>query len=172
MAVDAVGLNFLDVLLSMGVVNSADPKLGEEFCGRIAEAAPDVTDFAVGDRVVGLAFGTFGPEVVTQAELVAPAPKGIPAAALATIPSAFVSAGLSFEMAELKAGDRVLIHTASGGVGLAAVQLAQAAGLEVFATASSPKQAYLRGRWGSNTSSIVELPVSGRKSWRPRAAPV
>ena len=47
-------------------------------------------------------------------------------------------------MAKLKAGDRVLIHTASGGVGLAAIQLAQAAGLEVFATASSPKQAYLR----------------------------
>ena len=47
-------------------------------------------------------------------------------------------------MAKLKAGDRVLIHTASGGVGLAAVQLAQAAGAEVFATASSPKQAYLR----------------------------
>ncbi len=143
-AVDAVGLNFLDVLLSMGVVNSADPKLGEEFCGRIVETAADVTDFAVDDLVVGLAFGTFGPEVVTQAELVAPAPDGIPAAALATIPSAFVSAGLSFEMADLKAGDRVLIHTASGGVGLAAVQLAQAAGLEVFATASSPKQAYLR----------------------------
>ena len=143
-AVDAVGLNFLDVLLSMGVVDSAEPLLGEEFSGRIVEAAPDVTELAVGDRVVGLGFGTFGPEVVTRAELVAPAPAGMSAAALATIPSAFVSAGLSFEMAGLKAGDRVLIHTASGGVGLAAVQLAQAAGLEVFATASSPKQAYLR----------------------------
>ena len=143
-AVDAVGLNFLDVLLSMGVVNSADPKLGEEFCGRIAEVAPDVTEVAVGDRVVGLGFGTFAPEVVTRVQLVAPAPSGISAAALATIPSAFVSAGLSFEMTKLNPGDRVLIHTASGGVGLAAVQLAQAAGFEVFATASSLKQAYLR----------------------------
>ena len=142
--VEAVGINFLDVLLSMGVVDSATALLGEEFCGRIVEASPDVTELSVGDRVVGLGFGTFGPEVVTQAALVAPAPEGVPAAALATIPSAFVSAGLSFDMADLKAGDRVLIHTASGGVGLAAVQLAQAAGLEVFATASSPKQAYLR----------------------------
>ena len=99
---------------------------------------------AVGDRVVGLGFGTFGPEVVTTAELVAPAPEGMSAAALTTIPSAFVSAGLSFEMANLKAGDRVLIHTASGGVGLAAVQLAQSVGAEVFATASQPKQTYLR----------------------------
>ncbi len=142
-AVDAVGLNFLDVLLSMGVVDSATALLGEEFCGRISEVAPDVTDFGVGDRVVGLGFGTFGPEVVTQADLVAPAPADYSAAALTTIPSAFVSAGLSIDMAGLKAGDRVLIHTASGGVGLAAVQLAQTAGLEVFATAGSPKQAYL-----------------------------
>ncbi len=143
-AVEAVGVNFLDVLLSMGVVDSAEPLLGEEFCGGIVETAPDVTDFAVGDRVAGLSFGTFSPEVVTQVELVAQAPRGVSAAALATIPSAFVSAGLSFEMAGLKAGARVLIHTASGGVGLAAVQLAQAAGWEVFATASAPKQAYLR----------------------------
>ncbi len=143
-AVEAVGVNFLDVLLSMGVVTSAEPLLGEEFCGRITETAPDVTKVAVGDRVVGLGFGTFGPEIVTTAELVAPAPEGMHAAALTTIPSAFVSAGLSFEMAGLKAGDRVLIHTASGGVGLAAVQLAQSVGAEVFATASQPKQAYLR----------------------------
>ncbi len=142
--VEAAGVNFLDVLLSLGVVESADPRLGEEFCGRVVEAAPDVTEFAAGDRVIGLAFGTFGPEVVTQADLVAPAPEGMSSAALATIPSAFVSAGLSFEEADLKPGDRVLIHTASGGVGLAAVQLAQAAGLEVFATASAPKRPYLR----------------------------
>jgi acyl transferase domain-containing protein/NADPH:quinone reductase-like Zn-dependent oxidoreductase len=143
-AVEAVGINFLDVLLSMGVVTSAEPLLGEEFCGRIVETGPHVKEFAVGDRVVGLGFGTFGPEVVTTAELVAPALEGMPAAALTTIPSAFVSAGLSFDTAGLKAGDRVLIHTASGGVGLAAVQLAQSVGAEVFATASRPKQAYLR----------------------------
>ena len=143
-AVEAVGLNFLDVLLSMGAVNSANPRLGEEFCGVIVEAAPDVADFAVGDRVLGLGFGAFASEIVTQADLVAPAPRGMSAASLATIPSAFVSAGLSFEMAGLKAGDRVLIHTASGGVGLAAVELARAAGAQVFATASFPKQPYLR----------------------------
>ena len=143
-AVEAVGVNFLDVLLSMGVVTSAEPLLGEEFCGRISETGPDVTTVSVGDRVVGLGFGTFGPEVVTTAELVAPAPDDIPAAALTTIPSAFVSAGLSFDMAGLKAGDRALIHTASGGVGLAAVQWAQSVGAEVFATASQPKQEYLR----------------------------
>ena len=74
----------------------------------------------------------------------APAPPGMSASALATIPSAFVSAALSYRFSGLKAGERVLIHAGAGGVGLAAIQLAQAAGAEVFATASAPKQAYLR----------------------------
>ncbi len=143
-AVEAAGVNFLDVLLSIGMVTSSDLVLGEEFCGRIVEVGAGVTRFSVGDRVVGMGFGTFGPELVTPADLVAPASDGMSAAALATIPSAFVSAGLSFELAGVKAGDRVLIHAASGGVGLAAVQLAQAVGAQVFATASQPKQAYLR----------------------------
>ena len=140
-AVEAAGLNFRGVLISLGAIDS-DMPMGEEFCGRIVEVASNVAGLTVGDRVVGLGFGAFAPEIVTRAELVAPA--GVQAAALDAIPSAFVSAELAFQMARLRAGDRVLVHTASGGVGLAAIQLAQAAGAEVFATASAPKQAYLR----------------------------
>ena len=76
--------------------------------------------------------------------MVAPTSSELPAAALATIPTSFVSAELAFQMSGLKTGDRVLIHAASGGVGLAAIQLVQAAGAEIFATASAAKQAYLR----------------------------
>ncbi len=141
-AVDACGLNFLDVFRAMGLVEEG--LLGEEFCGRIVETGPDVTAVSTGDRVAGFAFGTFGPEVVTHEELVAPAPPGVSAAALATVPSVFVTCVLSYELAGLKAGDRVLIHAGAGGVGLAAIQLARAAGAEVFATASAPKQDYLR----------------------------
>ncbi len=142
-AVEAVGLNFSDVLISVGAVEM-EPMLGDEFCGRITEVAPDVSEFGMGDRVVGLGIGTFRPDLVTKAEMVAPASSETPAAALATIPTSFVSAELGFQMSGLKMGDRVLIHTASGGVGLAAIQLVQAAGAEVFATASVAKQAYLR----------------------------
>ncbi len=142
-AVEAAGLNFSDVLISVGAVEM-EPMLGDEFCGRITEVAPDVSEFGAGDRVVGLGIGTFRPDLVTRAEMVAHASSDVPAAALATVPTSFVSAELSFQMSGLKAGDRVLIHTASGGVGLAAVQLVQAAGAEVFATASAAKQAYLR----------------------------
>ena len=142
-AVEAVGLNFSDVLISMGAVEMA-PMLGDEFCGRIAEVGPDVSEFSVGDRVLGLGIATFGPSLITRSEMTAPAPPGLPAAALATIPTSFVSAELAFQMSGLKSGDKVLVHTASGGVGLAAIQMVHAAGAEVFATASSPKQDYLR----------------------------
>ena len=141
-AVEACGLNFLDVFRAMGLVEEG--LLGEEFCGRIVEAGSDVTAVTVGDRVAGFAFGTFRPEVVTREELVALAPADVPATALATIPSVFVTCVLSYELAGLQAGDRVLIHAGAGGVGLAAIQLAQAAGAEVFATASARKQGYLR----------------------------
>ena len=142
-AVEACGLNFLDVFRAMGLVEE-EGMLGEEFCGRIVEVGADVTAVAVGDRVAGFAFGTFGPEVVTREELVALAPPGVSATALATIPSVFVTCVLSYELAGLKAGDRVLVHAGAGGVGLAAIQLAQAAGAEVFATASARKRDYLR----------------------------
>ena len=127
-----------------GIRAIGEGPLGEELCGRIVEVGSEVTAVAVGDRVVGLAFGTFGPQAVTREELVAQAPAAIPVAALATIPTAFVTASLAFDLAELRAGERVLVHTGAGGVGLAAIQLAQAAGAAVFATASAPKQAFLR----------------------------
>ena len=141
--VEACGLNFLDVFRAMGLVED-EGMLGEELCGRIVETGADVTTVSVGDRVAGFAFGTFGEEVVTREELVALVPPNVSAPALATIPSVFVTCVLSYELAGLRAGDRVLIHAGAGGVGLAGIQLAQAAGAEVFATASARKREYLR----------------------------
>ncbi len=141
-AVEAAGLNFWDLFRALGLIDEG--LLGGEFCGRVLGVGSDVTSVSVGERVVGLAFGTFGSEAITREEMVAPAPPGFPVADLATIPTAFVSAALSFDLSGLNPGDRVLIHSGAGGVGLAAIQLAQAAGAEVFATASAPKQAYLR----------------------------
>ena len=140
--VEAAGLNFWDVFRSLGFIEEG--LLGREMCGHILEVGSEVSTVAVGDPVVGLGFGAFGPQMVTREELVAPAPAGFSVTGLATVPSAFVSAALSFELSGLEAGERVLIHAGAGGVGLAAIQLVQAAGAEVFATASAPKQAYLR----------------------------
>ena len=140
-AIEAFGLNFRDVFIAIGLV---DDFMGGEFCGRVLEVGDGVSSVAVGDRVVGMTFRNYGLETVTLEKMIVPAPPGFSITELATIPTAFVSAALSFELSGLNAGDRVLIHAGAGGVGLAAIQLAQAAGAEVFATASARKRDYLR----------------------------
>ena len=155
-AVGAAGLNFKDVLISMGLV-ATDSLLGSEMCGRVVEVGADVTTVRVGERVAGFAQGAFGPEVVTREELVAPVPAGVSAAAAATVPMTFVTAELAFELAGLGSGDRVLVHAAAGGVGQAAVQLAREAGATVFATASAPK-------WGHLQSQGVERVFDSRST--------
>ena len=140
-SIEAFGLNFRDVFIAIGVV---DDVMGGEFCGRVLEVGDGVTSVAVGQRVVGMTFRNYGSETVTLEDMIVPAPPGFSATELATIPTAFVSAALSFEHAGLNAGDSVLIHAGAGGVGLAAIQLAKAAGAEVFATASARKRGYLR----------------------------
>ena len=142
-AVEAMGLNFVDALMSIGAVSSGG-EIGRELVGHVVETAADVEDLAAGDRVAGMGFGSFTPETVTKTALVVPAPSGLSAAALATVPICFVTADLAFRTAGLKASERVLIHAGAGGVGLAAIQLARAAGAEVFATASAAKQSFLR----------------------------
>ena len=140
--VEAAGLNFWDVFRSLGFIEEG--MLGREMCGYVLDAGSDVSHVKAGDHVVGMGFGAFGGEMITHGELVAPAPDGFSVSELATIPSAYVSAALSFEFTGLEAGERVLIHAGAGGVGLAAIQWVQAAGAEVFATASAPKRDYLR----------------------------
>ncbi len=141
-AIEASGLNFWDVFRSLGFIEEGN--LGREMCGHIIDVGSDVSNVSVGDSVVGLGFGAFASEMITHEELVTAAPQEISVTGLATIPSAFVSAALSYQLSGLEPDDRVLIHAAAGGVGLAAIQLAQSAGAEVFATASAPKQGYLR----------------------------
>ena len=142
-AVEAAGLNYHDVMVGLGLVDQDSP-LGGEFAGRVAEIGTGVDGLSAGDRVVGLASGTFGLEVVAAADLVATAPPEHSAVSLATLPVAFVTAWLAYEFAEMGQGGRVLVHAGTGGVGQAAIQLAKSAGLEVYATASAPKQEYLR----------------------------
>ncbi len=142
LAVEAAGLNFVDVLTGSDAVESGG-EIGREMVGSVLETAEDVAGLSAGDRVVGMGFGSFTPEIVAKAALVAPAPCGFSVPDLATIPVCYVTAELAFRLAGLKTGERVLIHAGAGGVGLAAIRLAQAAGAEVFATASAPKQTFI-----------------------------
>ena len=142
-AVEAAGMNFWDVFRSLGFIEEGN--LGKEMCGHVLDVGSEVSTLSVGDHVVGLGFGgAFADEMIIREELVAPAPSGISVTDLATVPNVFVSAAVSYELSGLNAGERVLIHAGAGGVGLAAIQLAHAAGAEVYATASELKRPYLR----------------------------
>src|SRR5262249_1574490 len=88
--------------------------------------------------------GGFASRVNIPVQFLAPLPNGVSAVGAATIPAGALTTRLAFDWAKVGPGDRVLIHAASGGVGLAAIQLAQQAGATVFATASTYKRATLR----------------------------
>nr|BBX77129.1 polyketide synthase [Mycobacterium florentinum] len=138
-AVAAVGVNFRDVLVALGMYPGGG-ELGAEGAGIVLEVGPGVEGLAVGDTVMGL-LGVVGSEAVVDARLVTTVPAGWSLPQAASVPVVFLTAlyGLS-ALAGLKAGERVLVHAATGGVGMAAVQLARHWGAEVFATAS-------RGKW-------------------------
>ncbi|MFD7507671.1 SDR family NAD(P)-dependent oxidoreductase, partial [Streptomyces sp. NPDC059850] len=144
-ALHAGGVNFHDVVVALGMVEDPRP-LGGDGAGVVVEVGPDTDRFTVGDRVMGLFNGT-GPLVITDSRLITRMPDGWSYAQAATIPSAFLTAyyGLA-DLAGLRAGERLLLHAATGGVGLAAVQLARHWGAEVYATASPGKWHALRAR--------------------------
>ncbi|MFJ8630374.1 SDR family NAD(P)-dependent oxidoreductase [Streptomyces sp. NPDC093568] len=144
-AVRAAGVNFRDVLNVLGTYPGDAGRMGLEGAGVIVEVAPDVTDFAVGDRVMGLLDGAFAPTAVADKRMLARIPQGWSFEQAASVPVVFLTAYYGLvDLAGLKAGESVLIHAAAGGVGMAAVQLAQHLGGEVFATASEPKWPIVR----------------------------
>jgi len=144
--VDASALNFRDVLTVLGMYPGPPPPLGLEFCGRVARTGEGVTAYKSGDRVAGIAWGSFSSCVCTPAALTFPVPPDLSSLEAATIPNAFLTAHHCLHhLGEIRRGQRILIHAATGGVGLAAVQLARLAGAEIFATAGSDeKREYLR----------------------------
>lgn len=147
-AVSASSINFADVLVAFGRYPAFDgrlPQLGIDFAGVVTAVGPDVTDHKVGDRVGGLcADGCWGTFVTCDARLAATLPAGLTdaEAAALTIATATAYYGLN-DMARIKSGDKVLIHSATGGVGQAAMAIARAAGAEIFATAGSEQRRQL-----------------------------
>ncbi len=142
--VEAAGLNFRDVLNVLGLYPGDPGPIGGDFAGVVTQLGGGVTGLEVGQRVYGFMQGAFASRFNVPAQLLAPIPARVSAVDAATIPAAALTARLAFDWAQLKPGDRVLIHAASGGVGLAAIQMAQQHGAIVFATASTYKRATLR----------------------------
>jgi len=137
-------VNFRDVMNVLGMVET--PWLGLELAGVVSEVADDVTSLKVGDKVLGLADSTFASSTTADARFLTTIPAGMSFEDAASIPLVFLTAFYAlFDLGKLQSQEKVLIHAAAGGVGMAAVQLAQWKQAEIYGTASQPKWDTLRG---------------------------
>ncbi len=154
-AVAASSVNFADVLAVFGRYPSFDgrrPQLGLDFAGVVTAVGPDVTTHRIGDRVGGISpNGCWASFVTCDAALAASLPPELSYGDAAAISTATATAwyGLN-DLARIAAGDKVLIHSATGGVGQAAIAIARAFGAEIYATAGSPQRRELLRDMGIN----------------------
>ncbi|WP_033346040.1 type I polyketide synthase [Catenuloplanes japonicus] len=143
--VSHAGLNYRDVLSALGMYPGQDldapAKMGWECAGVIAQVGPGVHDVHVGDEVIAIAEGALASHVVAKASLTAPKPTRLTAAEAATLPVAYLTAYYALHMlGRIGAGDRILIHSATGGTGMAALNIAQWKGAQVYATAGNEQK--------------------------------
>jgi NADPH:quinone reductase-like Zn-dependent oxidoreductase len=148
-AVQAIGVNFADIMARQGLYPDC-PKppvvVGYEVAGTVDTIGPDVTGLAPGQAVLALTrFGGYAEKVVVPASQVVPLPAHMPFTAAAALPVNYLTAYVMLYLCgHLQPTERVLIHGAAGGVGLAAVQLCRLRQAEIYGTASSQKHAFLR----------------------------
>ena len=154
--VKASGLNFRDVLNALGLLQSVLEEMGfdsadqvpfgGECAGIVTAVGPGVESFKVGDPIIAAqAVGSLRQFITVPTDFIVHKPIGMSFAEAATVPTTFLTAYYGLvHCAQLKKGDHILIHSAAGGVGQAAVQIAQSIGAEIFATASPPKWNFLK----------------------------
>jgi acyl transferase domain-containing protein/thioesterase domain-containing protein/NAD(P)-dependent dehydrogenase (short-subunit alcohol dehydrogenase family)/acyl carrier protein len=147
--IHAAALNFRDVMKLLGIYpieSDRDIAIGDECSGRIVSIGKSVRNYKIGDQVIACGAGCFASHLTIPAAFVLPKPRRLSYQQAATIPVAFMTAWYALHnLGKIQRGEKILIHAATGGVGLAAVQIAQLAGAEIFATAGSEeKRAWLR----------------------------
>lgn len=144
----ATGLNFRDIMYLMGLLPDeavekgfAGASLGLEFSGVVTRVGAGVQGFNAGDAVMGFGASCFASHVVTNADAITLMPAEWTFEAAATIPTTFFTVYYALtHLADIQPGEKVLIHGAAGGVGIAAIQLARHIGVEIFATAGSEEK--------------------------------
>jgi synaptic vesicle membrane protein VAT-1 len=147
-AVQAIGVNFADVLARQGLYPDC-PKppvvVGYEVAGHVEAVGEGVADLEPGQPVLALTrFGGYAERVVVPAQQVFPLPPDMPFAAAAALPVNYLTAYLMLYIwGRLQAGEHVLIHGAAGGVGLAAVQLAHLRQAKIYGAAAASKHPFL-----------------------------
>ncbi len=139
-----LGLNFRDVLGAIGLYPGNPSAPGGECSGRVVRVGDGVTRFRPGDAVITTAPGSFTTHLTEDASRFFAAPASIPLVEAAGLPVVLLTVWYALvTLADLRRGERVLIHAASGGVGTLAVRVAQSLGAEVIATASPAKHGFV-----------------------------
>jgi myxalamid-type polyketide synthase MxaB len=142
--VKATGLNFRDVMVALDLYPDETKFLGLECAGVVTKLGKAVTSFKIGDEVMAIANHSFSQYLVVNSQLAINKPASFSLIEAATIPVTFLTAYYTLVyVAKLQPGEKVLIHAAAGGVGLAALQIAQHIGAEIYATASTSKWSLL-----------------------------
>lgn len=144
----AVGLNFRDVMYAMGLLSDeavengfSGPSMGMELSGIVTRVGVGVSEFSIGDPVIAFAPASFAKRAVTKAASAVRKPDAWTFEEAATVPTVFFTAYYALHyLARLQPGEKVLIHGAAGGVGIAAIEIARYLGAEVFATAGSDEK--------------------------------
>jgi NADPH:quinone reductase-like Zn-dependent oxidoreductase len=151
----ALGLNFREVLKALGVYSGLEVDLTQgvsfdgDCAGVVVAAGENVTTLRPGDPVAGFGYDVFGSFATMPATHFVRMPGGLTFIEAATIPVVFMTAYYALhDVGRIVSGEKVLIHAAAGGVGLAAVQLCQRAGCEVFATVGSDAKREFLGNMG------------------------
>ena len=147
----AVGLNFRDIMVSMGVLKfGKNPPLGLEITGVVKRVGSNVKHVKAGDRVCGVATdGCFTTHAILLDDLVVKIPDSLDFVAGATMPACYTTALQAIiDVGQLQKGQSILIHSAAGGVGHAAIELAKMVGAEIYATVgSAEKIQYLQDKF-------------------------
>ena len=169
--VGAAGVNFADTMARVGLYDDAPPLpsiVGYEVAGTIAELGDGVSGMAVGQRVMaGTKFGGYAEQVVVGAGDAIPIADALSFEQAAAIPVNYATAWAGLlGFGSLQPGERVLIHAADGGVGIAATQIAKRAGADVWGTASPCKHGAIREQG-------VDHPLDyTRKGWESGVPPL
>lgn len=145
--VTSVALNFRDVLVAMGMYPSSTERsnIGSDFSGYILDS--QIENMQIGDRVFGQSKGVMKEQILVSPELVCQIPPSLSMEEASSIPTVFLTALYCIKCLPRNYTNTLLVHSASGGLGLALIQLAQTAGLQVLASAGSPrKRAFLRAQ--------------------------
>lgn len=147
--VKAAGINFADLMARVGLYPDA-PKIpcvvGYEVSGIVDAVGPGVTDLRAGDRVFGMPrFGGYTDTLVVAADQTFRMPEKMTFEEAAALPVVYLTAyNMMLFTGTVRPGSSILVHSAAGGVGLAAIQIARTRGCTIFGTASPGKHEFLR----------------------------